>query len=163
MIEIYVDASYSYKSKVGSHAIVVVENNIVVDTKIGEITKNTTNNREEIKAVTLAIDYAKHNHCGKNVFIFSDSKYVVNNVCAQSRYGYNPFHANKDLLDNMYAKYKEHRDSKTTKKIKIRWVKGHANNKYNNLADELAVANRMGDLEKVTKLLQQHKGSMVKK
>ena len=70
--------------------------------------------------------------------IYTDSKYVVDSVEKKWLRGWikNDFKGgkkNKDLWLEFYALSKDF-------KIKFHWVKGHADNPYNNRCDELATA-----------------------
>jgi ribonuclease HI len=98
--------------------------------------KETTNNRMELTAPIMALKKIKSK---SDVVIFTDSTYVKNGItewikkleknCWKSS-NKKPV-KNKDLwikLNNLCQK----------NKIIWKWVKGHSNNKYNDLADELA-------------------------
>ncbi len=98
--------------------------------------KLTTNNRMELMAVIAGLEALKKQ--GQQVKIYSDSQYVVNAV---EKGWLNTWIAtnfkggkkNKDL----WLRY--HRLAKT-QFIRFVWVKGHADNPYNNRCDELATA-----------------------
>lgn len=86
----------------------------------------TTNNRMEILAVIEALKAVKK-HDLKTV-IYSDSLYVINTMTLGWKKK-----LNNDLwdeLERLLALFKD---------ISFIKVKGHANDKYNNLVDELAV------------------------
>ncbi len=98
--------------------------------------KNTTNNRMELMAPIMALKKIKTN---SEVIIYTDSTYVKNGITEWiKKWTRNEWKnarkqpvKNKDLwikLDNLCK----------DNKIIWKWVKGHSNNKYNNLADELA-------------------------
>ncbi|NCX95745.1 MAG: ribonuclease HI [Chitinophagia bacterium] len=95
--------------------------------------KLTTNNRMELMAVIAALRLLTRT--GLNIVVFSDSKYVVDAI--QKRWlqgwikkGYANV-KNPDLWQQFYALYKLHH-------ITMQWVKGHADNAYNNRCDQLA-------------------------
>lgn len=98
--------------------------------------KLTTNNRMELMGVIAALEALKKT--GLNITIYSDSQYIVKAI----KEGWlNKWIAtnfakgkkNKDLWVRFYNLYKQHT-------IKFVWVKGHAENNYNNRCDELATA-----------------------
>ena len=127
LIEIYSDGSCR-KNGTGGYA----SYNLNTDTIVYGKATNTTNNRMELYAAISAIenikDYSK-------VVIYSDSKYVVNciNSWVNDWYKSNKISMmkNNDLLRLL----KIHLDRLIISAI---WVKGHADNKYNNLCDQIA-------------------------
>lgn len=97
----------------------------------------TTNNRMEIYAAIVALE-ALREPC--EVTLFSDSKYLVDAVSkhwlsAWSRRGWkrqnNDPVLNVDLWQKLMSLLATH-------KVTFRWVKGHAENEFNNRCDELA-------------------------
>lgn len=95
----------------------------------------TTNNRMELLAVIRALEVLKKDRL--QIRIYSDSKYVVHAVEKGWVFGwYKKGFANKknaDLWMCFLKLYKKH-------DIKFEWVKGHADNPYNNRCDELATS-----------------------
>ncbi len=94
----------------------------------------TTNNRMELLAVITGLEALKKH--GMQVRIFSDSQYVINSVqkgwlAKWIRTNFAGGKKNKDL----WMRY--HKLSQNYK-IHFQWVKGHADNPYNNRCDELA-------------------------
>ena len=92
---------------------------------------NTTNNRMEIYGVLNGLDFIKES---SNITIISDSQYVVNTINNNWIWTMmqNPDdYANIDLWWRIAAHLHYHN-------ITIKWVKGHADNVMNNLADKLA-------------------------
>ncbi len=97
----------------------------------------TTNNRMEIYAAIVALE-ALREPC--EVTLFSDSKYLVDAVSkhwlsAWSRRDWkrqnNDPVLNVDLWQKLMSLLATH-------KVTFRWVKGHAENEFNNRCDELA-------------------------
>ena len=100
--------------------------------------RNTTNNRMELTAVIRGLE-ALNEPCA--VELYSDSKYVIDAlekgwargwkargwVKADKKPALNP-----DLWDKLLALCERHT-------VNLHWVKGHAENQYNNRCDELAV------------------------
>ena len=96
----------------------------------------TTNNRMELLAVIAGLEAIKKNNFP--ITVFSDSQYIVNSVekgwlKTWIRTDFKGGKKNKDL----WKKYHE-----LAKNLSIRfvWVKGHADNPFNNRCDELATA-----------------------
>ena len=94
----------------------------------------TTNNRMELLAVIKALESLKKKHIA--LTIFTDSQYVVNSVEKKWLDGWikNDFKGGKKNKDLWLRYYKLSKDFS----VKFKWVKGHADNPYNNRCDELA-------------------------
>jgi len=98
--------------------------------------RRTTNNRMELMAVIAGLEALKKD--GLRITVYSDSQYVVkaveqgwlNNWIATNFKGGKK---NKDLWMRYYELSKRN-------SIRFVWVKGHADNPYNNRCDELATA-----------------------
>ena len=98
--------------------------------------KLTTNNRMELMAVIAGLEALKKE--GMHVIVYSDSQYIVkaveegwlkNWIKTNFRGG----KKNPDLWKEYYELSQKHH-------IRFKWVKGHADNPYNNRCDELATA-----------------------
>lgn len=96
--------------------------------------RRTTNDRMELMAVIAGLEALKRD--GMKVTIYSDSQYVVkaweqgwlkNWVATNFKGG----KKNKDLWLQFFELAKKHT-------IRFVWVRGHADNPYNNRCDELA-------------------------
>jgi len=103
--------------------------------------KRTTNNRMELMAVIAGLEALKRD--GLKITIYSDSQYVVkaweqgwlkNWIATNFKGG----KKNKDLWLQFYELAKKNT-------IRFVWVRGHADNTYNNRCDELATAAADGD------------------
>jgi len=96
--------------------------------------RRTTNNRMELMGVIAALEALKKK--GLSITIYTDSQYIVKAI---NEGWLNKWLAtnfakgkkNKDLWVKFYNLYKEHQ-------IKFVWVKGHADNAFNNRCDVLA-------------------------
>lgn len=96
----------------------------------------TTNNRMELMAVIAALEALKKNNIP--VTIYSDSQYVVKAVKEGwlKKWITTDFKGgkkNRDLWKHFYQLSQKHT-------LQFVWVKGHADNPYNNRCDELATA-----------------------
>jgi ribonuclease HI len=106
--------------------------------------KHTTNNRMELWAIIAGLEEIKNRDIP--VTIYSDSQYVVNTINkgwleTWMKTNFKGGKKNSDLWKKYHALAKHF-------KIKIVWVKGHADNPFNNRCDELATAAADGkDLE----------------
>jgi len=103
--------------------------------------KRTTNNRMELMAVIAGLQALKRD--GLKVTVYSDSQYVVkaweqgwlkNWIATNFKGG----KKNKDLWLQFYELAKKNT-------IRFVWVRGHADNPYNNRCDELATTAADGD------------------
>ncbi|MDA9623839.1 ribonuclease HI [Pelagibacteraceae bacterium] len=133
--KIYTDGACSGNPGPGGWGAVILEEE-ENQKNISGNEKDTTNNRMELMAPIMALKKIKIN---SEVVIYTDSKYVKNGITEWiknwEKNGWKSANKkpvkNKDLwikLDNLCK----------NNKIIWKWVKGHSNNKYNNLADELA-------------------------
>lgn len=96
---------------------------------------HTTNNRMELMAVIAALELLKRDHLA--ITIYTDSAYVVNAVEKKWVFGWEKVgfkgKKNADLWKRFLELYKKNH-------IRFVWVKGHAENKWNNRCDMLATA-----------------------
>ena len=135
--KIYTDGACSGNPGPGGWGAVIFDNNNN-QTNISGKENNTTNNRMEILAAIMALKKIK---CNSQITIYTDSTYVKNGITEwMLNWKKNDWKTaskkpvkNKDLwikLDKLCEK----------NKVSWKWVKGHATNKYNNLADQLATS-----------------------
>ena len=135
--KIYTDGACSGNPGPGGWGAVIFDNDNN-QTNISGKEKNTTNNRMEILAAIMALKKIKSN---SQITIYTDSTYVKNGITEWVfNWKKNDWKTaskkpvkNKDLwikLDKLCEK----------NKVSWKWVKGHAANKYNNLADQLATS-----------------------
>ncbi len=93
----------------------------------------TTNNRMEMMGVIAALEMLTRP--GLDVTIYTDSSYIVNSVEKKWVFGWEKKgyagKKNPDLWARFLRSYRKHN-------VKFVWVKGHADNKYNNRCDVLA-------------------------
>ena len=135
--KIYTDGACSGNPGPGGWGAVIFDNDNN-QINISGKEKNTTNNRMEILAAIMALKKIKSN---SQITIYTDSIYVKNGITEwMFNWKKNDWKTaskkpvkNKDLwikLDKLCEK----------NKVSWKWVKGHATNKYNNLADQLATS-----------------------
>jgi len=96
----------------------------------------TTNNRMELMGVIAALESLTKTNIALTVY--TDSKYIVDSV--EKRWldnwiktGFKGGKKNSDLWTRYYKLSRQF-------SIKFKWVKGHADNPFNNRCDELATA-----------------------
>ena len=135
-LKIYTDGACSGNPGKGGWAAIILDDNLNQSSISGSVS-STTNNRMELMAPIMALKKIKKK---SEITIFTDSKYVKDGITDWiKKWKLNNWKGsnkkpvkNKDLwikLDDSCLKHK----------ITWKWVKAHSGNKYNNLADELAV------------------------
>ena len=136
-VTLYTDGACSGNPGPGGWGAILEWNGIEKELSGGE--KNTTNNRMELTAVIRGLEALKEPCI---VELYSDSKYVIDALVkgwavswkkrgwikSDKKPALNP-----DLWEQLLALTKVH-------KLTCHWVKGHAENPYNNRCDQLAVA-----------------------
>ncbi len=132
VISIYTDGACSGNPGPGGYGIVLISGNFRKEVSQGY--RKTTNNRMELLAVIVALEMLKVE--GSDVTIYTDSKYVSEAVNQKWIYGWvkKGFKKvkNPDLWKRFLNIFPKHN-------VRIVWVKGHADNKENNVCDVLAV------------------------
>lgn len=134
-VTIYTDGACSVNPGPGGWGCVLIYNGI--EKELSGFENNTTNNRMEMRAVIEALSRLRE-PC--NIDLYSDSAYVVNAflqdwVSSWIRKGWVNSEGksvkNDDLWQQLIALAGKHN---------ITWhkVKGHADDKYNNICDRLA-------------------------
>ena len=123
MIHVYTDGAYSSSRNQGGWSYVVLYKNHLIKKEFGGV-KATTNNRMEILAVLNAVELFKNTTHSVN--IYTDSMYVVGSLTLNWKRN-----ANLDLWEKF--------NSYDLSKFNFLHVKGHNDNKYNEMCDDLAV------------------------
>jgi len=135
MIKIYTDGACSGNPGVGGWGTVIINKNGKKAELYGG--KNqTTNNQMELMATIKALEYFKTK---QDITIYTDSKYVKDGISSWiNKWKINGWKTankkpvkNKELWIRLDKQIRRHN-------ISWQWIKGHAGNKYNELADELA-------------------------
>ena len=141
LVKIYTDGGASGNPGPGGYGAVMLSG--VHRKELSGAFRMTTNNRMELLAVIIALETLKNP--GTEVTIYSDSKYVVDSVMKKWVFGWVKKNfkdkKNPDLWKRFLKIYAQH-------KVNFVWVKGHAGNEFNEVADRLAVsAYQQGVLE----------------
>lgn len=138
-VDIYTDGACSGNPGPGGWGAILRYNGMEKEISGGE--KNTTNNRMELMAVISALECLKE---ACVVQLYSDSKYVIDALnlgwaVSWRKKGWIKSDKkpalNIDLWEQLLALTEKH-------EMHYHWVKGHANNQYNNRCDALAVTAR---------------------
>jgi ribonuclease HI len=132
VLKIYTDGSSRGNPGRGGYGVVLLWGKIKKELSQGY--KFTTNNRMELMAVIAALEALKKNNL--DLVIYSDSSYVVKAVMEGwlnkwIRTNFKGNIKNRDLWERFDELSKKHH-------IQFKWVKGHAENFYNNRCDILA-------------------------
>lgn len=129
---IYTDGAARGNPGPGGYGIVLIWGDKQKEISAGY--RLTTNNRMELMAVIVALESL--NKQGIPVTVYTDSKYIVDSVQKGwlnnwIRTQFKGGKKNKDLWMRYHAIALQFH-------VRFVWVKGHADNKYNNRCDELA-------------------------
>lgn len=131
-IILYTDGSARGNPGPGGYGVVLISGDHRKEISQGY--KLTTNNRMELMAVIVGLEALKIP--GSQVTVYTDSKYVADAVEKGWVFGWEKKgfagKKNPDLWIRFLNVYRKH-------KVRFVWVKGHAENKENNLCDKLAV------------------------
>ena len=142
---IYTDGACSGNPGPGGFGVAVYEDDKTLYTTYSQYSENTTNNREEIKAILYVM---KNYGCGTvRPLVYSDSAYCVNmfnewiflwehNNWKRSK---NQEILNLDLIKEYWDLYQK------GYRIDLRKIKGHNGDKGNELADALATGRIKGN------------------
>ncbi len=131
-IVIYTDGASRGNPGPGGYGAVLIWGEVKKELSQGY--RLTTNNRMELMAVIAALEAMKKNNL--DLLIYSDSNYVVKAIEEGwlknwMRTDFKGGKKNKDLWLRFHTLSQNH-------KLKLKWVKGHADNFYNTRCDELA-------------------------
>lgn len=131
-IHIYTDGASRGNPGPGGYGAILIWGQVKKELSGGY--RLTTNNRMELMAVIAALEALKKENL--DVKIFSDSSYVVKAVMEGwlkkwLQTNFKGSIKNKDLWLRYHALSQKQR-------IHFKWVKGHADNPFNNRCDELA-------------------------
>jgi len=137
LVEVYTDGACSGNPGPGGYGAILCYQGIEKEISGGEA--GTTNNRMELTAAIRGLELLNQ-PC--RVRLYSDSQYLVQAMQKRWPYGWkargwkrsgNQPALNPDLWDRLMALCERH-------EVEFVWVRGHADNRYNNRCDALAVA-----------------------
>jgi ribonuclease HI len=131
-VTIFTDGAASGNPGPGGYGVVLISGKHRLEKSEGY--RLTTNNRMELMAVITGLEALKQPRC--NVVVYTDSKYVSDAVEKgwvfrwESKNFKNK--KNADLWINFLKIFRKHN-------VRFIWIKGHSDNKENNLCDMMAV------------------------
>jgi ribonuclease HI len=133
-IVMYTDGAARGNPGPGGYGVVLIYGSHKIELSKGY--KRTTNNRMELMAVIAGLEALKKE--GLHITIYSDSQYIVKAIEEGwlekwVKTDFKGGKKNKDLWMRFYELSKKHN-------IKFVWVRGHAENTYNNRCDVLATS-----------------------
>ncbi len=136
-VTIYTDGACSGNPGPGGYGVILMSGKYKKEISGGEA--ETTNNRMELMAVIVGLKTLKR-PC--TVTLYSDSQYVVNMVKLgwMEKWKRNGWMRNKSDPAKNVDLLKELDEQLHIHQVEMIWVKGHADNPYNNRCDELAVS-----------------------
>lgn len=126
-IKVYTDGACSGNpGKAGIGIVLIYQDNTIekISQYIGD---NQTNNIAELTAILVALQTIKDKTC--KVIIHSDSLYSINVLTGKSN-----ANKNKDLIKIIKSQLAKFKSS-----VEFVKVPAHSNDKYNNIADNLAI------------------------
>lgn len=131
-ITIYTDGAASGNPGPGGYGVVLISGKHRLEKSEGF--RLTTNNRMELLAVIIGLEALKKPL--SKVVVYTDSKYVADSVEKGWLFQWESKafkkKKNPDLWIRFLKVYRKH-------KVRFIWIKGHNNNKENELCDRLAV------------------------
>jgi ribonuclease HI len=138
-ITIFTDGAASGNPGPGGYGVVLISGKHRLEKSGGF--RLTTNNRMELLAVIVGLESLKIP--GSKVVIYTDSKYVADSVEKGWVFQWEKKSFSKkknpDLWIRFLKAFRKHN-------VKFVWIKGHANNKENEICDRLAVEASRGTL-----------------
>ena len=131
-VTIYTDGSSRGNPGPGGYGVILISGSHRKELSQGY--RHTTNNRMELMAVIAGLEALKKDD--EHVTVYSDSQYVVKAVEEGwlKKWIATNFKGGKKNKD-LWMHYHELAQKNT---VRFVWVKGHADNPYNNRCDELA-------------------------
>ena len=139
-VTIYTDGACSGNPGPGGWCAILIYNEAEKQLSGGK--QLTTNNEMELTAVVTALSALKES-C--SVDLYSDSLYVVNAVNKGWIYNWRKNgwrNSKKETLPNLRL-WKQFSDLIDKHSVSFKWVKGHADNRYNEICDKIAVSERL--------------------
>ena len=132
-VHIYTDGAAKGNPGNGGYGVVMELVGTTYKKEFYEGFRYTTNNRMELLAVIVGLE--KISKPNMKVLVISDSKYVVDAVEKKWVFGWEKIgfknKKNPDLWMRFLKIYRQHQ-------VDFKWIKGHADNPFNNRCDELA-------------------------
>lgn len=148
-VTIYTDGACRGNPGPGGYGIILEytrEDGQVFRKEVSAGYRRTTNNRMEVLAAVTGLRMLR---VPCDITLYSDSQYLVNAMTKGWVQKWQRFGWYKDAKHKEKAKnadlWQALLEASAIHKVEYRWVKGHAENPYNNRCDELAVAAALGE------------------
>ena len=132
-IQLYTDGACRGNPGPGGYGLILMSGEHRKELSAGFL--HTTNNRMELMAVIVGLESLKGS--GHVVTVYSDSKYVVDAFLKNWISGWRARRFDKVKNPDLWMRLLRAMEGQ---QVTFHWVKGHAENPYNNRCDELAVA-----------------------
>ena len=134
--KIYTDGACSGNPGPGGWAALILQNNNEVKYMLSGNENNTTNNKMELIAPIKAIQKI---NVKSEIYIFTDSTYVKDGITVWiKKWEKNGWKTSSKKPVKNIELWKKLKNLSSKHSIKWIWVKGHSQNKFNNIVDELA-------------------------
>ena len=134
--KIYTDGACSGNPGPGGWAALILQNNNEVKYMLSGNENNTTNNKMELIAPIKAIQKI---NVKSEIYIFTDSTYVKDGITVWiKKWEKNGWKTSSKKPVKNIELWKKLKNLSSKHSIKWIWVKAHAQNKYNNIVNELA-------------------------
>ena len=136
-VRIYTDGACSGNPGPGGWGVILEYKGHIRELSGGEVM--TTNNRMELTAVIKGLQALKEECI---VDLYTDSKYIVDSIekgwaCDWRRRGWRKADKKKAMNPDLWEQLLRLLERQG---VRFHWVKGHAENPFNNRCDEMAVA-----------------------
>ena len=135
VIQAYTDGSYNIQSGVGGYGAVIFMNKRMKKFSSHVSYVDTNIHRMELRAVLAVL---KKIGTGYTIDVYSDSTYCVNTLNNIKRDQWYKPGKHKDLWNKVKQEMVRHINNDS--KLAFSWVRGHAGNPFNEMADKLANA-----------------------
>ncbi len=131
VINIFTDGSSRGNPGPGGYGVILKFGDKIKEVSDGY--RKTTNNRMELMAVCVALENLNTNKYP--IVVHSDSKYVIDAITQGWIWGWQKKQFKGKKNKDLWLQYHQ---LAANLHIQFNWVKGHADNPYNNRCDELA-------------------------
>jgi ribonuclease HI len=137
-VEAYIDGACSGNPGPGGYGVVILDANGRAHSLSGNGGAMTTNNKMELSAAIALLDYFGEEKC--SFTIHADSQYVIKGITEWivNWKRNNWRNAQKKPVENQEL-WQDLDRLASRQQIKWNWVRGHNGNRYNEMADQLAV------------------------
>ena len=133
IIQVYTDGSYNQYKGVGGYGAVIFMNNRMKKFSSAVSYVDTSVHRMEVRAILAVLKRIKP---GYSIDIYSDSEYCTEMIRKWHEDRFIHGKVNRVLWAELFKHMDRHISNGSN--IKVSWIRGHAGNTFNEMADELA-------------------------